>query len=150
MRLNDGWRSQRPCTATGAAILATPTFLALLIALLIAAASMSGAGPPRAGSGAPPPREGTKDAAPVADPDLEAPVVEVARRGAGIVYRLGSREAGSAAELQRLLEPLARLGGPISVRIAHDLPFARSWEAIEACRGAGFASVLLVPRPAGS
>ena len=112
MRLTDGWRSQRPFTATGAAILATPTFLALLIAFLIAAASMSGAGSPRARSGVPAPREATKDAAPVADPDLEAPVVEVVRRGAGIVYRLGSREAGSAAELQRLLEPLARLGGP--------------------------------------
>ncbi len=83
------------------------------------------------------------------NPDLEVPVVEVGRRGGEVVYRIGSREAGSPAALRELLEPLVRFGGAVSVRISHELPFARSAEAIGACRDAGFATIRLVPGTSG-
>jgi hypothetical protein len=80
-----------------------------------------------------------------AESDLEVPLVEVISRAEGVSFRIGSREADSPAELQRLLQPLARLGSSISVRISHEKPFAHSADAITACRDAGFTKVLLVP-----
>jgi hypothetical protein len=130
-----------------ASLLTTATFAVVVTAFLIATATLSSPGPPGgepAGSGAGTVRAGAK-VVDDPDPDLEIPTVEVQARGEGVVYRLGSREAGSAAELQALLEPLARMGGAISVRISHDRPFARSAEAIAACQAAGFATILLVP-----
>ena len=87
----------------------------------------------------------------LADPelDLEVPRIDISSRGDGVLFRIGRREAGSVGELQRLIQPLARLGGSISVRISHDGPFARSAEAIAACRDAGFTMVLLVPGEPG-
>jgi biopolymer transport protein ExbD len=79
------------------------------------------------------------------DPDLETLLVEVSTQGESIRFRVGGHDAGSALELQRLLEPLARLGGPISVRTSHDGPFMHTATAIEACRDAGFTAVVLVP-----
>jgi len=78
------------------------------------------------------------------DADLEVPVIEVRSKGDSIAFRIGSREVGSAAELLKFLQPLARLGGSISVRISHDGPFAHSADAIAACRDAGFAAIHIV------
>jgi biopolymer transport protein ExbD len=79
------------------------------------------------------------------DADLETLLVDVSTRGEGVHFRIGSHDAGSAQELQKLLEPLARLGGPISVRISHDGPFIHTATAIAACRDAGFTTVVLAP-----
>ena len=79
------------------------------------------------------------------DPDMETPVVLVSTRGDSVHFQVGSRDAGSGLELQKLLEPLARLGAPISVRINHDGLFMHTSAAITACRDAGFTTVLLVP-----
>ena len=148
MRLSVRERYPVLTASTAASLLTVATFAVVLTALLITAAALTGDGAARVGSGAHP-RTGSQDLTVAdggGDPDLEVPVVEVGKQGEGVVYRLGSREAGSAAALQQLLEPLAKVGGAISVRICHDVPFARSAEAIAACRDAGFATVRLVPR----
>jgi biopolymer transport protein ExbD len=145
MRLST--REQRPwqAAATAVSLLTVATFAVVLTALLITTATLTASVEARVGSSAAHrrtgPQAGTDSGV---DSDLEVPVVEVGKQGAGVVYRLGSRDAGSAAELQQLLEPLAKVGGAISVRISHDVPFARSAEAIAACRDAGFATVRLV------
>lgn len=136
MRLSDRARPPWLAATPAATLLAVSTFVALLSALLVASAALSGAARRSSGGGS--------DVAGQIDADLETPVVEVLSRDDGAVYRLGGREAGSATELRRLLEPLARLGGPISVRTSHDAPFARSVDGITACREAGFREVLLV------
>ncbi len=79
------------------------------------------------------------------DPDMETPVVLVHSREDSVHFQVGSRDAGSGPELQNLLEPLARLGGPISVRINHEGLFIHTTAAITACRDAGFTTVLLIP-----
>jgi biopolymer transport protein ExbD len=84
------------------------------------------------------------------DADFEVPVIEVRSRAKGVSYRIGKREADSAEELLLLLEPLARLGRTISVRISHDGPFAHSAAAIAACRDAGFTTILLLAGATGS
>jgi biopolymer transport protein ExbD len=147
MRLST--REQRPwqAAATAVSLLTVATFAVVLTALLITTATLTASVEARVGSSAAHRRTGPQDLVGTdsgVDSDLEVPVVEVGKQGAGVVYRLGSRDAGSAAELQQLLEPLAKVGGAISVRISHDVPFARSAEAIAACRDAGFATVRLV------
>ena len=80
----------------------------------------------------------------VPDLDLETLVVEVISKGESVQFQIGSLAAGSALELKTQLEPLARLGGSISVRISHDGPFLHTASAVAACRDAGFATVFLV------
>jgi hypothetical protein len=79
------------------------------------------------------------------DPDLETLTVLVTTQGESVHFRIGSQTAGSAVQLKERLEPLARLGGSISVRISHDAPFLHTASAIAACRDAGFRTVFLVP-----
>jgi hypothetical protein len=79
------------------------------------------------------------------DPDLETLTVLVITQGERVHFRIGSQTAGSSVELKERLEPLARLGGSISVRISHDGPFFHTATAIAACRDAGFRTVFLVP-----
>jgi hypothetical protein len=149
MRMSVRERHAVLTASTAASYLTVATFAVMFTALIIMAAALTGDGEARVGSDAAHPRTGSQDLAGAAaggDPDLEVPVVEVGKQGEGVVYRLGSREAGSAAALKQLLEPLAKVGGAISVRISHDVPFARSAEAIAACRDAGFATVRMVPR----
>jgi hypothetical protein len=78
------------------------------------------------------------------DPDLDTPIVDVITQGESVHFRIGSQTAGSALELKEQLEPLARLGGSISVRISHDGPFLHTALAVAACRDAGFKVVFLV------
>jgi hypothetical protein len=79
------------------------------------------------------------------DPDLESLTVLVITQGESVHFRIGSQIAGTSVELKELLEPLARLGGSISVRISHDGPFIHTARAIAACRDAGFRTIFLVP-----
>jgi biopolymer transport protein ExbD len=124
------------------ALLAISTFAALLAAFVIASALLAGEAPlsvKRVQSAPGQLRAGVDP-----DPDLETLVVDVSKQGESVHYRIGSHDSGSALELRRLLEPLARLGGPISVRISHDGPFIHTATAIAACRDAGFTTVELV------
>jgi biopolymer transport protein ExbD len=78
------------------------------------------------------------------DADLETLLVDVVTQGESVHFQIGSQTASSAPELKKQLEPLARLGGSISVRISHDGPFLHTASAVAACRDAGFATVFLV------
>jgi hypothetical protein len=128
--------------AHASSLLATSTFAALLAAFLLAGASLAGGTRPSVNRAQSVAGQLRADLEP--DPDLETLLVDVSMRGESVHFRVGSREGGSALELRRLLEPLARLGGPISVRISHDAPFFHTATAIAACRDAGFTTVVLV------
>ena len=130
-----------PAAAHISSLLVTATFLAVIAAVLVAASWGT----------VPAPVEQLVQLVPgelradvVPDPDLETLVVEVITQGDSVHFQIGSQTAGSALELKKLLEPLARLGGSISVRISHDGPFLHTASAVAACRDAGFATVFLV------
>ncbi len=143
MQLYERTHPPWPPAAHISSLLVNATFLAVVAAVLVAASS----------GAVPAPAEQQVQLIPgelradfVPDPDLESIVVEVISQGESVQFQIGSQTAGSALELKTQLEPLARLGGSISVRISHDGPFLHTASAIAACRDAGFATVFLVSR----
>jgi hypothetical protein len=130
-----------PSGAHISSFVVTSTFLAVIAAVLVAASS-GAVTAPREPQAKLAPGEVRADVVP--DPDLETVVVEVISQGESVHFQIGSQTAGSALELKKQLEPLARLGGSISVRISHDGPFLHTASAVAACRDAGFATVFLV------
>jgi hypothetical protein len=128
--------------AQTSSLLATSGFVAVIAAAVMAASFAAG---PASGDKRPQlvPGELRADVAP--DPDLETLTVLVITQGESVHFRIGSKTAGSAVELKERLEPLAKLGGSISVRISHDAPFFHTASAIAACRDAGFGTIILVP-----
>lgn len=76
--------------------------------------------------------------------DLMPQVVRIERSGETIVYRIGTREAGSAASLRQILEALPKDAG-VFVRVADDVTVEAVAAALQACRDAGFSRVSYVP-----
>lgn len=77
--------------------------------------------------------------------DLAPAIVDVTRGDDGFVYRLGSRQLHSAAELTEILRQFDnKLDGAI-VRVSDDAPFEMAATAIQSCKTAGFALVSYVP-----
>ncbi len=130
-----------PPGAPVSSLVVTSAFLAVIAAVLVAA-SWGAVPAPVEPHAQLVPGELRADVAP--DPDLETLVVEVIAQGDSVHFQIGGQTAGSALELKKQLEPLARLGGSISVRISHDGPFLHTASAVAACRDAGFATVFLV------
>ncbi|MCR9117836.1 MAG: biopolymer transporter ExbD [bacterium] len=78
--------------------------------------------------------------------DLEPAIVEVLRNASGkFVYRIGSRDMTSEAELSQVLKQFPNKEDGAFVRVTDDAPFAMSAAAIAACRTARFAGVSYVP-----
>jgi len=127
-------------TPQASALLTTATFGALISGCLIVGASLPG----RRQSPADHPKTASVPRI-EPDADFDNPVVDVIAQGESVHFRFGSQDASSAVELKRLLEPLARFGGSISVRVNHDGPFMHTATAVIACREAGFTSVSLLP-----
>jgi hypothetical protein len=141
MKLYDRTHPPWPPAAHTSSLLVTSTFLAVIAAVLVAASSHAVPAPVERHAQIVP---GELRADVVPDPDLETLMVEVISQGESIQFQIGSQTAGSALELKKQLETLARLGGSISVRISHDGPFLHTASAVAACRDAGFATVFLV------
>jgi biopolymer transport protein ExbD len=81
--------------------------------------------------------------------DLAPAIVDVIRGGSGFVFKLGSREFATPAELTDVLRQLDnKLDGAI-VRVQDEAPFEMAASAIQACKSAGFALVSYVPLPSG-
>lgn len=82
---------------------------------------------------------------PVTGSDLEPAIVEVVRSGAGYVYRVGSREMTSDAELTALLTQFPNKLDGAFVRVSDRAPFQMAAAAIQACKNARFQAVAYVP-----
>jgi biopolymer transport protein ExbD len=81
--------------------------------------------------------------------DLAPAIVDVIRGTRGFVFKLGSRELTTPAELTDVLRQLDnKLDGAI-VRVQDEAPFDMAASAIQACKSAGFALVSYVPLPSG-
>ncbi len=77
--------------------------------------------------------------------DMEPAIVEVDRGSAGFVYRLGTRELTTVAELENLLQRFDNKADGAFVRVSDEAPFRMAAAAIQACKSAGFASVSYIP-----
>src|SRR5262245_11706872 len=86
-------------------------------------------------------------AAGAAASDLAPAIIDVIRGTSGFVFKLGSREFDTPAELTDVLRQLDnKLDGAI-VRVQDEAPFDMAASAIQACKSAGFALVSYVPLP---
>jgi biopolymer transport protein ExbD len=77
--------------------------------------------------------------------DLEPAVVEVARGGAGFVYRVGNRELTNPEELTGVLRQFPNKVDGAYVRVSDEAPFRMAAAAIQACKNAQFTAVAYVP-----
>jgi biopolymer transport protein ExbD len=77
--------------------------------------------------------------------DMEPAIVEVVRGGAGFVYRVGTRELASFAELESLLKRFDNKSEGAFVRVSDEAPFRMAAAAVQACKSAGFLSVSYIP-----
>jgi biopolymer transport protein ExbD len=77
--------------------------------------------------------------------DMEPAIVEVDRGSTGFVYRVGTRELTSFAELEELLQRFDNKSDGAFVRVSHEAPFRMAAAAIQACKSTGFVSVSYIP-----
>jgi biopolymer transport protein ExbD len=77
--------------------------------------------------------------------DLEPAIVEIVAGGSGFVFRVGSRELASGAELTNVLRAFPNKLDGAFVRVSDGAPFRMAAEAIQACKDADFVSVSYVP-----
>jgi biopolymer transport protein ExbD len=77
--------------------------------------------------------------------DLEPAIVEIVRSGERFVYRVGSRELTSVAELTALLRQFPNKVDGAYVRVSDGAPFRMAAGAIQACKNARFLAVAYVP-----
>lgn len=77
--------------------------------------------------------------------DLEPAIVEIVAGGSGFVFRVGSRDLASGAELTNVLRAFPNKLDGAFVRVSDGAPFRMAAEAIQACKDADFVSVSYVP-----
>ena len=77
--------------------------------------------------------------------DLEPAIVEIVSGGSGFVFRVGSRELATGAELTNVLRAFPNKLDGAFVRVSDGAPFQMAAEAIQACKDADFVSVSYVP-----
>lgn len=77
--------------------------------------------------------------------DLMPPIVDVVRGRDGFVYRVGSREFTSQAELTNLLSQFDNKLESVFVRVSDDAPFGMAAAAIQAFKDAHFVHVVYRP-----
>lgn len=77
--------------------------------------------------------------------DLEPAIVEVARGGAGVVFRIGGRDIATQEELTSILRQFPNKLDGAFVRVHDDVPFRSAAAAIQACKSADFAAVSYIP-----
>lgn len=77
--------------------------------------------------------------------ELQPQIVDVQLGGSGVVFRIGSSELGSQAELQRVLETLPKEPG-VAIRAGRDVPIRYVASAMQASLDAGFDRRSYVPR----
>jgi biopolymer transport protein ExbD len=80
-----------------------------------------------------------------ANSDLEPAIVEVARSGDGVVFRVGAREITSQAELTQVLRQFPNKLDGAYVRVHDDVSFQWAAAAIQACKSADFVLVSYIP-----
>ena len=78
--------------------------------------------------------------------DWEPAIVEIVANGGGFVFRVGGREAASAAELTEILRLFPNKADGAFVRVPDAAPFDLPAAAIQACKNAGFTAVSYVPQ----
>lgn len=77
--------------------------------------------------------------------DLQPAVVEIVRAGGGFRYKLGAREVASREELEDLLRLFTNKSDGAFVRVINQAPFGMAAGAVQACKSAGFSTVVYVP-----
>ena len=78
--------------------------------------------------------------------DLEPAIVEIVPGVSGYVFRVGSRELPSAAELTIVMRAFPNKLDGAFVQVSDGAPFRMAAAAIQACKDADFAAVSYVPK----
>lgn len=81
----------------------------------------------------------------VRDSDLQPQIVEIERAGGAVVYRLGSRQIATRADLRAVLEALPKEPG-IAIKAARGVPVESIALVLQEAETAGFTRRSYVPR----